>query len=431
MFGAIVGLINQLPVWHRYAIGLLTVFIILVLVLPAERVNASRNAPPVELIPNVSYSLPISLVESTEPLVLEPEWSVHKIQFGDSLARILANENISPVTTHYLSRIKQDGVSLTSLKVGQEIALKKNTNGELSELQYRISATERLIVRQIDTNQFSAEKQVADVTTSLNFAQGTIQANFWNTAVEAGMTNNQIMELAGIFGWDIDFATEIRRGDRFNIVYEERFINGEYVGRGKILAAEFINQKETFTAILFNDGNYYTPEGRSMRKSFLRAPVNFRYISSNFTPKRFHPVQKRWKAHRGVDYAAPTGTPVVAAGDGRVIKAGYDRFNGHHVFIKHPGGYVTKYIHFSKRKANKGQQVKQGQVIGLVGSTGLASGPHLHYEFLVNGVHRNPRTVDLPKAEPIDQSKKAEFLEVASQRLQWLARNERIMLASL
>ena len=166
-----------------------------------------------------------------------------------------------------------------------------------------------------------------------------------------------------------------------------------------------------------------------MRKSFLRAPVNFRYISSSFKRNRFHPVQKRWKAHRGVDYAADRGTPVIAAGDGKVIKAAYDRYNGHHVFIQHGEKYVTKYLHFTKRKVKNGQTVKQGQLIGTVGSTGLASGPHLHYEFLVDGVHRNPRTVNLPKALPIAKKESIKFSDIAEVRLQQLNNNKRIMLA--
>lgn len=161
----------------------------------------------------------------------------------------------------------------------------------------------------------------------------------------------------------------------------------------------------------------------------MRAPVSFKYISSSFKRRRFHPVLKRWKQHRGIDYAANTGTPVFAAGDGKVIKAGYDKYNGHHVFIQHGEKYVTKYLHFSKRKAKRNQWVKQGQVIGLVGKTGLASGPHLHYEFLVNGVHKNPRTVTLPKANPIAKKEREEFIALASEYVGKLQHSRRIMLA--
>jgi murein DD-endopeptidase MepM/ murein hydrolase activator NlpD len=166
-----------------------------------------------------------------------------------------------------------------------------------------------------------------------------------------------------------------------------------------------------------------------MRQAFLRAPVSFKYISSNFKLKRFHPVQKRWKAHRGTDYAAKTGTPVVAAGDGKVVQAGYDKYNGHHVFLQHGNGIETKYIHFSKRAVKKGERVKQGQLIGYVGSTGLAAGPHLHYEFLLNGVHRNPRTVKLPDAEPISSKYRQAFNVIAKQRLAELMGTRRIMLS--
>ena len=229
--------------------------------------------------------------------------------------------------------------------------------------------------------------------------------------------------------WDIDFALDIRAGDSFNVIYENQYIEGDFIGTGNIVAAEFINQGESFHAIRFTDGEYYSADGRSMRKAFLRAPVSFKYISSNFKPKRFHPVQKRWKAHRGTDYAAKTGTPVVAAGNGRVTDATYNKYNGNYVFIQHGNGIVTKYLHFSKRAVKKGQRVKQGQVIGYVGSTGLAAGPHLHYEFLLNGVHRNPRTVKLPDAKPLNQKYKQAFEVISKQRLAELTGSRRILLS--
>ena len=167
---------------------------------------------------------------------------------------------------------------------------------------------------------------------------------------------------------------------------------------GDILAAEFVNQGAIYRAVLNTDGNYYTPEGKAMRKSFLRAPVNFKYISSNFNPRRLHPVTGKVRPHNGIDYVAPVGTPIMAAGSGSVVAAGYNQFNGNYVFIKHAGNYVTKYLHLSKRTVNKGQRVKQGQTIGNLGGTGRVTGPHLHYEFVVGGVHKNPRTLTLPQA---------------------------------
>ena len=213
------------------------------------------------------------------------------------------------------------------------------------------------------------------------------------------------------------------------MVFEEKYIDGEFVGHGDIVAAEFVNQNEVFNAIKHTDGNFYTADGRSMRKSFLRAPINFTYVSSNFNPKRFHPVQKRIKPHRGTDYVARVGTPVMSSGDGKVIRSSYDKYNGHHVFVQHGEKYTTKYLHFTKRAVKKGELVKQGQIIGYLGSTGMVTGAHLHYEFLVNGVHRNPRTVKLPQAEPIDPQQKQAFFDLAAVRLEQLNNNKRIMLA--
>ena len=236
-----------------------------------------------------------------------------------------------------------------------------------------------------------------------------------------------IMKLANIFGWDIDFVLDIRQGDRFMLVYEKLYREGEFLRDGRILAATFINQGERFQAIWFEHGDvadYFAPDGRNMRKAFLRAPLNFSYISSNYNPRRMHPVLKRIRPHNGTDYYAPPGTPVYAAGDGTVIRSAYSKTNGHHVFIKHANSIVTKYLHFTRRTVKQGQKVKQGQTIGTVGSTGLATGPHLHYEFVVNGVHRNPRTVPLPKVEPLEGELLTAFQAQAAPMLTQLSRLE-------
>jgi murein DD-endopeptidase MepM/ murein hydrolase activator NlpD len=210
-------------------------------------------------------------------------------------------------------------------------------------------------------------------------------------------------------------------------VYEKLYRDGEFLRDGRILAATFINQGERFQAVYFEDGDlagYYTPDGRNMRKAFLRAPLNFAYISSNFNPKRMHPVLKRARPHNGTDYYAPRGTPVYAAGDGTVSRSGYSAANGNHVFIKHANGIETKYLHFTKCAVKNGQRVKQGQTIGYVGSTGLATGPHLHYEFVVNGVHRNPKTVPLPKVEALKGAVLHSFQSQAAPMLTQLSRLE-------
>jgi murein DD-endopeptidase MepM/ murein hydrolase activator NlpD len=236
-----------------------------------------------------------------------------------------------------------------------------------------------------------------------------------------------VMKLANIFGWDIDFVLDIRKGDHFMLVYEKLYREGEYLREGEILAATFINQGERFQAIRFDDGEntgYFAPDGRNMRKAFLRAPLNFSYISSGFNPRRMHPVLKRIRPHNGIDYYAPRGTPVYAAGNGTVTRSAYSAANGHHVFIKHAGSIETKYLHFTKRLVKQGQKVQQGQTIGTVGSSGLATGPHLHYEFVVNGVHRNPRTVPLPKVEPLKGAALVAFQQHAAPLLTQLSRME-------
>ncbi|MDX1571267.1 MAG: peptidoglycan DD-metalloendopeptidase family protein, partial [Xanthomonadales bacterium] len=247
-------------------------------------------------------------------------------------------------------------------------------------------------------------------------ASGVIRDSFFMAGRDAGLTDALIMDLAHLFGWDIDFILDIRSGDSFQVIYEEVIRDGEFVRTGDILAATFVNQGRKVQAIRFESDSgvgYFTPDGRNIKKSFLRAPLNFSYVSSSFNPRRFHPILNRVKAHNGIDYRAPSGTPVMAAGDGRVIRSSYGKYNGHHVFIEHPNGIVTKYLHFTRRAVNKGEKVSQGEVIGYVGATGLATAPHLHYEFIVNGVHRNPATVDLPKADPLPGDQLALFQEKA------------------
>jgi len=361
------------------------------------------------------------------PAVKPLSWQTYRVKSGDNLAKIFKRAGLTPQDVYKVSKAGKAAKKLLKIMPGQRLQVALQNNA-FAGLRYPFSKTEILHIDAND-NTLTSRIEQKTVNTRVNFASGDIDNSFWNAGVKAGLTDNQIMSLANVFGWDIDFALDIRAGDVFNIIYEQKFVEGEFIGNGNIVAAEFVNQGETFTAIRYKDGNYYTPEGRSMRKSFLRAPVNFKYISSSFKPRRFHPVLKRWKQHRGIDYAAKTGTPVVAAGDGKVIKAGYDKYNGHHVFIQHGEKYVTKYLHFSKRRAKKGQWVKQGQTIGLVGMTGLANGPHLHYEFLVNGVHKNPRTVKLPKANPIAKSEKQAFLALAKNYQGQLENNRRIMLA--
>jgi murein DD-endopeptidase MepM/ murein hydrolase activator NlpD len=293
-------------------------------------------------------------------------------------------------------------------------------------MRYAVDEGNYLLIRQQGDDLF-ADIQPRQISREIEEVQGVINSSLFVAGKEAGLSDAMVMKLANIFGWDIDFVLDIRAGDRFVLVYEKIFRDGEFLRDGNILGATFVNQGEHFQAIWFEDGDvadYFAPDGRPMRKAFLRAPLNFSYISSGFNPRRMHPVLKRIRPHNGIDYYAPKGTPVYAAGDGTVIESAYSRANGNYVFIKHANSIVTKYLHFSKRAVTKGQKVKQGQTIGYVGSTGLATGPHLHYEFVLNGVHRNPRTVALPKAEPLAGKLLAEFQRRAAPMLTQLSRLE-------
>ncbi|MBU3021434.1 OapA family protein [Aestuariibacter sp. A3R04] len=423
---------KTLPKPHRTGLVIASVFLGGLILLPSEPVEASRHQESLVLDAGVRYPLELSVLDTTDVLVEEDdgEWETYSVGRGDTLAKIFKRAGFSARDTYDVTQAGELAKTLVTLIPGDELSLRASEDGSFSGLRYAVSFKETLrIERNEESGELSAELEAKEFETRYSFAQGEIDSSFWNAGVDAGLTDNQIMHLAGIFGWDIDFAVGIRQGDIFNIVYEENYIDGEFVGYGDIVAAEFINQGERFVAIQHDDGNYYTPEGRSMRKSFLRAPINFKYVSSNFTKARFHPVQKRWKAHNGTDYVAAVGTPVMASGDGKVIEASYNRFNGNYVFVQHGEKYVTKYLHLKKRGVKKGDMVKQGQTIGYLGSTGMVTGAHLHYEFLVDGVHRNPRTVELPKARPIDANQKDAFMKIAEVRLQQLDNTKRIMLA--
>ena len=436
---------QELPKQHKALIYGTSLLILVLMLLPSEKASASRQHQESSLKVGERYQLALPQVSdaishavnpsiakippvtdanqhtSAEEVMEKTQWQAAKVKKGDSLAKVLKRLGFSAQTTHKVARAKgKHSKQLLKLNVGDTLRVGKNLEGQLTHIEYPLSKTDTLIVT-LENESYLSQLHVKEVEIREFVTQGTIGSNFWTAGVAAGLNDNQIINLANIFGWDIDFALDIRKGDNFHVVYENRYVDGEFIGTGKILAAEFINQGDTFQAIRHTDGHYYTPEGQSMRKAFLRAPVNFKYISSNFKPRRFHPIQKRWQAHRGTDYAAKTGTPVVASGNGKVTHSTYNKYNGNYVFIQHGNGIVTKYLHFSKRAVKKGQRVKQGQVIGYVGSTGMSQAPHLHYEFLLNGVHRNPRTVKLPDAKPIAKSEKAAFELIARQRLNELA----------
>lgn len=425
--------LHQLPHTHRVLISAVSATLFLLLVLPSEPATASKNsADPEQLVPGKRYQLELtvnnSAAKNQQAKTNQVRWQTYQIKPGDNLAKVFDKLGF---TAQQLYRVTESGADAQYLKrvhPGDRLRLATDDQGELVQLVHEINELETLLItRQNDA--FVAEIEQREVETRTDFTHAVIDSSFWRAGINAGMTDNQIMRVANIFGWDIDFALDIRGGDEFSVLFEKEYVDGEFVGYGKILAAEFVNRGETFRAILHDNGNYYTPNGRAMRKTFLRSPVNFTYVSSNFNPRRLHPVTGRVRPHNGTDYVAAVGTPVMSSGDGKVVEAGYSSLNGNYIFIQHGERYVTKYLHLSRKHVRTGDRVKQGKVIGRVGSTGRVTGAHLHYEFLVNGTHRNPRTVELPKAKSLSESELPSFRQHADQMVAVLSDNKRVFVA--
>jgi len=434
-----VHVVHKLPKKHKLLIlGLVSAIVGLAL-LPSEKATASKDNSANALEIGKRYELQVKVddneklteLNSQQAAAKLPEYELidHEVRNGDNLALIFKRAGFSAQTLHKLVNTNAETRKLTKIHPGEILSFATAEDGSLAQLRYVISKTDTLYVTLNDEGNYDTSIDSKEIETLSKSAGGEISNSFWTSGIAAGLSERQIMNFADIFGWDVDFANDIRKGDQFGLIYEAHYVDGEYIGDGKIIAAEFINQGERYTAIRHTDGNFYTPEGRSMKKAFLRAPVNFKYISSSFNPRRLHPVTKTVKPHNGIDYAARTGTPVVSSGNGKVIKAGYSKYNGNYVFISHGTQYVTKYLHLNKKIVRTGQKVKQGQKIGTVGATGRVTGPHLHYEFLVNGVHRNPKTVKLPKSEPLPRDELAKFKPIADNFLAQLQRNRELQLA--
>ena len=412
---------NSLPTWHRKMVLILSILVMMLAAWPSEQAVATRvddNGNELALRQPADAAAANDELEAAQPLTPpKPRYITKqvKVRSGDNMGVIFQRIGLSTTDLHLIDQLEGSD-PLRMLQPGQELTFKLTEQGELHSLYYPHSLEQALKVSRKDDS-FVARSVKLELDTREQVAKGEIRSSFWGAASEAGMTEDQIMDLAAIFGWDIDFAQDLQPGDSFRVVYQDKYQDDERVASGDILAAEFINQGAIYRAVLNQDGNYYTPEGKAMRKSFLRAPVNFKYISSNFNPRRLHPVTGKVRPHNGIDYVAPVGTPIMAAGSGSVVAAGYNQFNGNYVFIKHAGNYVTKYLHLSKRTVNKGQRVKQGQTIGLLGGTGRVTGPHLHYEFVVGGVHKNPRTLTLPQAETLTGRALASFKAQARPQL--------------
>jgi murein DD-endopeptidase MepM/ murein hydrolase activator NlpD len=340
------------------------------------------------------------------------KWQTITVKKGDNLSKLFHRMNINTQELHKIVRLGKPTKTLNLISPGEELKFLLIDN-KLQELIYEIDDTQALHITRKD-DKFIAKTITTELDKRITHATGVVKSTLYMAAQDAGIPGSMTMELANIFDWDIDFVLDVHTGDRFSIIYEEYYLDGEKISYGKILAAEFVNQGKIYRAVRYTDNNehadYYTPDGTNMRKAFLRNPVDASRITSGFG-KRFHPILNRMRNHNGVDYAAPIGTPVKATGDGKIIHMGRKGGYGNTVIVQHGGKYQTLYAHLSgfAKGLQKGSRVQQGEIIGYIGKTGLATGPHLHYEFQVNGEHRNPLTVKLPGAAPITALQKLDF----------------------
>lgn len=424
---------KELPVPHIVAAALLSVSMLALVLMPPTEVQAHRaetsQIPQLETpkerqmqtllsaeaTDNKSQIETIAVDADIQNSVSAPaiSWQNFTVKKGDNLTLVFKRAGLGSKAMYELIGNCPEAKILNRIHPGHTLSFHIE-QGTLQGLKLQKSALQtHAFTRENDG--FSAKLIERTPDKRLQYRSATLKNSLFLAGQKAGLSQNTIMQLANVFGGVIDFVLDPRKGDNFNILYEDLYLDGKKVGNGRILAAEYQNQGDTFKAFLYTDSKgdsgYFSPDGVSMQKAFMRAPLDFTRVSSNFDLRRRHPIHKRIRAHRGIDYAAPRGTPVYAAGDGRIRTSAYGRANGNFIVIDHGTKYQTKYLHLTKRQVKSNQRVKKGQLIGTVGSTGYSTGPHLHYEFLVNGVHRNPRTIlnKLPKAKSVPKAEMQRF----------------------
>ncbi|RYZ93907.1 MAG: peptidase M23, partial [Moraxellaceae bacterium] len=425
---------DQMPKGHLIAAGALGVSLLAVLALtpaddiptdfnvstsyPVEVTTTSENqtlmpAPAFELV-NVDEILNVSELKKAPPVSSEPAWQELIIKPRDNLSTVFARAGLNDRDIYELFAENKSAKDLRNIMPGQKISFLIDKEGKLQELKYAKNNLDSVKFTR-STSGFISQLTSLKPDVRHSFREGVINSSLFIAGKQAGLPNALTMDLANIFGWDVDFALDIQKGDSFKVMYEEHYLEGVKIGTGAILSAEFTNDGKTYRAVRYTnkDGmtRYYTPDGKGMNKAFLRTPVDFARISSSFSLGRLHPVLNKIRAHKGTDYAAATGTPIRSTGDGKVIFAGRQGGYGNLIMIQHGQGYETVYGHlnsFAKGISN-GSRVNQGQIIGYVGKTGLATGPHLHYEFHVNGKVRDPVTVALPQSMGVASNEKDRF----------------------
>ena len=381
-----------------------------------------------DLNPAADETIAFDNPEPSETLPTEPNelWKTISVRSGDTLSTIFQRAGLGTKEVHKLVNSSRPAKTLATLKPGQQLAFLIGEDNQLQKIRLVKNQLESITFTKTQTG-YLYESLVRKPDITFNFAKITVDSSLFQSATNAGIADGLTMELASVFGWDIDFVLDIHKGDTFNFVYEELILDGKKIGDGDIVAAEFNKKNISYQAVRYmdRDGNsrYFTPSGMSMRKEFLRTPIDFARISSHFNLKRKHPILHKIRAHKGTDYAADTGTPIKATGNGRVILAGRKGGYGNTVIIQHGQVYETVYAHLSKyaRGIKAGSKITQGQIIGYVGTSGLATGPHLHYEFHVNGQVRNPETVKFTNSSPIATSEKPRFLAQTQRYMTQLA----------
>lgn len=359
-------------------------------------------------------TIPFNVIAEKTPPIETNTTISQEVKSGDTLASVFNRAGVATKYMYHLLHNHEKAKTLARIFPGHKLKFVLNNEHKLIALHHIKNQLSEEVFTRTDSG-YEHASIIREPEIRLVRTEGVITHSLYSAAKEAKLEDRLTMSLASIFGWDVDFALDIREDDRFVVVYEERYLNNKLLGTGNIIAAEFVNKGNSYKAVRYTDTNgntqYYTPEGNTMRKAFLRTPIEFARISSHFNLSRKHPVLNTIRAHKGTDYAAPRGTPVKTTGDGKVIFAGRKGGYGNVLIIQHGQAYETRYAHLKAfaKNVRRGKTVKQGQVVAYVGTTGLSSGPHLHYEFRVNGAVRNPVTVKLPKANPVAKAERGRF----------------------
>ncbi|EAN8120549.1 peptidoglycan DD-metalloendopeptidase family protein [Pseudomonas putida] len=421
---------------------------------PAEQLKDESKAAPLVQTEGDKGS-PFAQIESTEPATTQtaeqapaaeekaeesadaklPGHREVTVARGDTLSTLFAKVGLPSNVVHDVLASGKQAKQFSRLKHGQVLQFELDKDGQLTSLHSKVSNLETIRLTKTAKG-YSFDREVSKPVVRTAYAHGVIKSSLSASAKRAGLSHSLTMDMARVLGYDIDFAQDIRPGDEFDVVYEQKVMDGKVVGTGNILSARFTNRGKTYTAVRYTNkqGNtsYYTADGNSLRKAFIRTPVDFARISSRFSAGRKHPILNKIRAHKGVDYAAPRGTPIKAAGDGKVLLAGRRGGYGNTVIIAHGNSYKTLYGHMQgfAKGIKTGSSVKQGQIIGYIGTTGLSTGPHLHYEFQVNGVHVDPLSRKLPMADPIARAERQRFLQQSKPLIARMDQEKATMLAA-